>query len=310
MAVSRPEIKAGVADLDLSDHTVLVTGSTRGVGKQTALAMGRLGATVFVHGRDRKAGRDVVSKLDQIGASDSEFFAADFSDLHAVRTMAADIANRTNSLDVLINNAGGYFPNAGTTSDGFSYTFCVNHLAPFALTAELWSLVNAADGRIVVTSSAAHRGASLDLDAITSPDGRLGFQVYAQSKLANILFANELNRRSVNTGSSVRANSIHPGAIPGSGFGRHAPFPFSLIPKLVQALPDRVEDRIADTPADGAATVMYAAVSPETSGIGGAYFSDCQRQSPASAATNEQTAVALWERSEELLDQTFSIPEV
>src|SRR6056297_1717203 len=131
-----PEQRAGVTNRDLSGTRALVTGSTSGIGRQTALSLARLGADVIVHGRDADAGAAVVDELRAVG-SDARFVQADFADVEAVRELADTVKNDTDELDVLVNNAGGMFRDGRLTDLGVEYTFHVNHLAPFLLTTEL-----------------------------------------------------------------------------------------------------------------------------------------------------------------------------
>jgi hypothetical protein len=290
---NQPEATAGVADADLDGTTALVTGSTSGIGREAALALGRLGATVFVHGRDRTAGEQVVAELEQLG-TDAEFFAADFADTDAVRDLAHAVADHTESLDVLANNAGGYFSDGRLTDLGVEYTFHVNHLAPFLLTAELLPTL-APNARVVTTSSGAHRGSQIDLDGVTSVTDYSSFGAYQRSKLANIQFTAELARRFDATDGDRTANCFHPGAIPGSGFFRFLPGPLSIAAQGLGKLP------FVPTPADGAATLVYLAVSDAVADTSGRYFADCAPKTPDDPARDPDAQRRLWERSAELL---------
>ena len=292
--MSSPEHQAGVADIDCSGQTALVTGSTSGIGRETALALGRLGADVIVHGRDTTAGRAVVEELEAMGAS-ATFEPADFADVSAVESLAAAVDDWVDELDILINNAGGLFREGRLTDIGAEYTFHVNHLAPYLLTAELLSTL-ADDARIVTTSSAAHRGATLDLDAVESVADYSSFGAYQRSKLANILFTAELAQRLEQADRAITANAFHPGAIPGSGFTRFLPGPLSELAGLAGRLP------FVPTPADGAKTAVYLAVSPRVDTVSGRYFADCEPTEPAAAARDRTAAHKLFERSAELLD--------
>lgn len=189
---ARPEALARVADADCTGQTALVTGSTNGIGRAAALALGRLGATVVVHGRDTTAGHGVVKALREEG-TDATFVEADYTDPEAVCRLAETVRDRTDGLDLLLNNAGGLFSDGRLVGDGIEQTFHVNHLAPYLLTAEL--LDHLRDGaRVVTTASEAHRGAALALDTVQDVDGYSGMESYGHSKLANILFAGELGR--------------------------------------------------------------------------------------------------------------------
>ena len=291
--MSRPEEIAGVEGVDCDGVQALVTGSTSGIGRAAALALGRLGADVIVHGRDRTAGDAVVDELEATG-SDARFVRADFADPDSVRDLAATVREATDGLDVLINNAGGFFREGRRTGLGVEYTFHVNHLGPYLLTAEL--LDHLTDGsRVVTTASAAHQGSELDLTRVRTVDDYSATWAYGHSKLANILFAAELARRAETLDRSVVSNSIHPGAIPGSGFSRFLPGPLPRVLQALDALP------IVTSVADGAAELLVPAVSPETADVTGQYFADRRPTEPSRAARDATAARRLWEVSADLL---------
>jgi hypothetical protein len=288
-----PERRAGVSDVDLDGTTALVTGSTSGIGRAAALALGRRGADVVVHGRDADAGAELVDDLAAAGA-DGRFVRADFADVGAVRDLAATVRAETDGLDLLVNNAGGFFREARLTDLGVEYTFHVNHLAPYLLTADLLDHL-ADDARVVTTASEAHRGVRLDLDAVTDVSDYSGWRAYQRSKLANVQFALELARRLRTAGSEVTATAVHPGAIPGSGFTRFLPTPLSQAATLLNAVPG------VTSVTDGAAALVYLAVSPRLDGVSGRYFSKQREATPSDAARDGDAARRLWERSAELL---------
>ena len=289
-----PEVRAGVADVDCTGTRALVTGSTSGIGRAAAVALGRLGATVIVHGRDRDAGAAVVDELDDVGA-DATFVGVDFADRDAVRNLAAVVRDETDGLDLLINNAGGFFREGRLTDLGVERTFHVNHLSPFLLTVELSDHLGEG-ARVVTTASAAHRGAELDLDRVRSVDRFSGTWAYSHSKLANVLFATELARRLSAADRGVTSNSLHPGAIPGSGFSRFLPGPIPDLVRLLDSVPG------VTSVADGAAALLFLGVSPRTAGVSGRYFSGREPETPSDAARSPDAARRLWERSAGLLD--------
>jgi NAD(P)-dependent dehydrogenase (short-subunit alcohol dehydrogenase family) len=289
-----PERRAAVEGTDLTGTTALVTGSTSGIGREAALALGRLGARVVVHGRDEQAGSAAVEDLESVGA-DALFVRADFADVDDVRALAETVRAETDDLDLLVNNAGGFFREARLTDRGVGYTFHVNHLAPYLLTAELLDHL-APDARIVTTASEAHRGVTLDLDAVTAREGAAGWAAYQRSKLANVQFSAELARRLSARESTVTANALHPGAIPGSGFTRFLPTPLSQGAKLLNAVPGVTSVR------DGAAALVFLAASDRLDGVSGRYFSKQRQAEPSDAARDRTAQQRLWERSAELLE--------
>lgn len=290
----RPEELAGVSHVTCTGKTALVTGSTSGIGRATALALGRLGADVIVHGRDVSAGESVVDELETIGA-EATFIPADFADPDAVRELATTVREETDDLDFLFNNAGGYFRTGRLTGLGVEYTFHINHLAPYQLTADLIGHLTD-DACVVTTSSAAHRGKSLDLERVETVESYSSMSAYSHSKLANILFSRELARRVAAVDRSIRSNSVHPGAIPGSNFSRFLPRPLPALVSTLDVLPG------ITSVADGAAELLYVALSPETADVTGRYFANRSTRTPSRAARNDDAAGRLWERSATLLD--------
>ena len=289
-----PERRAGVEGTDLTGTTALVTGSTSGIGRGAALALGRLGADVVVHGRDDAAGAELVDELTASG-SDARFVRADFADVDAVRDLATEMREETDELDLLVNNAGGFFREARLTDRGVEYTFHVNHLAPYLLTAELLDHL-APEARVVTTASDAHRGVTLDLDSVTSVEGYSGWTAYQRSKLANVQFAFELAKRLSARDSEVTSNALHPGAIPGSGFTRFLPTPLSQGAKLLNVVPGVTSVK------DGAAALVYLAVSERVESVSGRYFSKQRPATPSQAARYPEAQRRLWKRSAELLE--------
>jgi len=289
-----PEVIADVSDVDCTGRQALVTGSTSGIGHAAALALGRLGADVVVHGRDAQAGTEVVEELSRVGA-DGTFVEADFASLDAVRDLATAVRDETDGLDLLVNNAGGLFRHRALTDAGFEYTFHVNHLSPYLLTAEL--LDHLSEGaQVVTTASDAHKGASLNLERVRGDNPYTGFAAYSHSKLANVLFAAELSRRLDAAGREVTSNSIHPGAIPGSGFGRFLPGPLPGLFQRLGAVPG------VTSVADGAAEILFVGVSPRTAELSGRYFTNQQPGTPSAAARDREAARRLWTESARLLD--------
>ncbi|MFC7135020.1 MULTISPECIES: SDR family NAD(P)-dependent oxidoreductase [Salinibaculum] len=288
-----PERRAGVDEADCSGTTAVVTGSTTGIGREIALSLGRLGAHVVVHGRDRERGRDVVSELDETAGS-GEFVAADFATEAGVRSFADDVLDRVETVDLLFNNAGGFFRRGRLTDDGIETTFAVNHLAPFLLT-HLLAPSMPDDGRVVTTSSGVHRQGGIDFDSFDTVDDYSGMTAYSQSKLANVLFTRELASRV----DRLTANCFHPGFVPGSDFSRELPAPIRVSMKALSVVPG-----VGTSVEQGAATGVYLGVSDDVAGTSGKYFAHCSEKRPAAAARDDRTAARLWQRSEQLVGLT------
>jgi len=293
---STPEQLAGVADIDCTGMQALVTGSTSGIGRAAAIALGRLGADVIVHGRDATAGADVVDTVTAYGA-DAEFIAADFADVSAVQELAATVQSTTDGIDLLYNNAGGVFRDGQLTDCGVEYTFHVNHLAPYLLTTELLDHLNT-DARVVTTASAAHQGASLDINRTRTVDDHSAFWAYNHSKLANILFTTELAKRVDASKYTATAVCVHPGAIPGSGFTRFLPGPLPRIIQSLEAVPG------VTTVNDGAAELLFAGISSQATDYSGQYLASQQLKKPSSDARDKASARQLWQESASILDIT------
>jgi len=296
----QPETLAGVADVDCTGQRALVTGSTSGIGRAAALALGRLGADVVVHGRDEQAGAAVVEELSRTGV-DATFLRADFTDTDAVRELATAVRAETDGIDLLVNNAGGLFRDGGLTDLGVERTFHINHLSPYLLTARLLDHLEPG-ARVVTTASAAHTGAELSLDRVQGADSLTGLGAYSHSKLANVLFAAELARRFEATGRDIASNSIHPGAIPGTGFGRFLPGPLPGLLRRLEAVPG------VTSVADGAAELLFVGLSPRIDGVSGRYFADQRPRSPSKAARDQAAARRLWRESAAMLDIEVPLP--
>lgn len=292
----RPEVGAGVADIDLTGRTVLITGATSGVGREAVLALGRLGARVLIHGRDEERGEALLERLTATGSPDPRFFQADFLSLDAVRRLALEVNSDAPSIDVLVNNAGAYFPEGGLTAEGVEQTFAVNHLAPFLLTNLLLRTIPAG-GRIVTVASEAHRNAELNLQDVQTIANYDGFTAYARSKLANLLFTFELAARLPDRA----VNACHPGLVPGSDIWRNASLPIRTVMGILDSLPSILTGRFVKSPAQGAESVVYLASSPDAGAFSGEYVSDCRPTSPAPNTREEVLQRKLWRFSEELV---------
>src|SRR5713226_8121955 len=193
----------------MNGKVCLVTGGNSGIGKETALGLATLGATVVIVSRDRGKGEAAVSDIRRkSGSQNVNLIVADLSSIDVVRQLAQEFRSKYDKIHVLVNNAGIFLPKRVTTADGLEATFATNHLGHFLLT----NLLHAnAPSRILNITSDAHKGAEIDFEDLMGEKKFSGFKAYGQSKLANVLFTYELARRLEGTGVTV--NCLHPGVV-------------------------------------------------------------------------------------------------
>jgi NAD(P)-dependent dehydrogenase (short-subunit alcohol dehydrogenase family) len=295
-------------DIDLTGVRVVVTGTSAGLGVETARAAAAHGAEVVGIVRDVDKAR---RNLDEVGATGVDLYQADLASLASIRAFAdAFLADGPDRIDVLIGNAGVMACPESATVDGFELQFGTNHLGHFLLVNRLLPLLlTGAPARIVMLSSAGHRFGEVDID---DP----GFEqtpydtwvAYGRAKTANVLFAVELDRRLRDRG--VRATALHPGGI-ATELGRH------LTDESMTALVEARGDRKLEWKSvpQGAATSVWAGFVAGADEVGGRYCEDCavapvihgSNESPGvmDYALDPDTAAALWARSEDLVGETF-----
>lgn len=271
----------------MRDKTVLVTGATDGIGKETARRLAERGARVFIAGRNAEKGAAAVRDIaTNTGTDQAEFLQADLSVQADVRGLAKAVKQRTNRLDVLVNNAGVIMFRREETRDGIEMTFGLNHLNYFLLTHELLDLLKAsAPARIVSVASIAHRRAMLDFDDLQLSRGFGAWKAYSRSKLANIMFTYALARRLEGTG--VTANCLHPGFV-SSHFGQNGRF----LARTGMALAMRFGNAISV--AQGAQTSVYLASAPEVTSQSGLYFDEGKAVKSNHASYDRHAQEKLW----------------
>ena len=262
-------------------RTVLVTGSTGGLGREVALRLGASGAHVIVHGRDTERGREVVEEIERLGGT-ATFHVADFASLDDVRRLAAEIRGEHGRLDALVNNAGIWLTRGERrlSEDGHELHFQVNYLAGFLLTRELLPLLeNGAPSRIINVASAAQT--PIDFDDPMMDSGYSGGRAYGQSKLAQILFtvdlAEELGDR------KITVTALHPATLMETDMVREA------------GIPPRA------TVSEGADAVMNLLDAPTVES--GAYFDGQRPRTPNDQALNPEARQQLRTLAESLLDR-------
>jgi len=211
---------------DLSGKTAIVTGANTGIGLETAKALYEAGADVIVAARDRKKAEDAITSMRSEITGKGTLAAAvlNLANLQQIRTFAQTIESDYKQLDILINNAGVMIPPPGKTDDGFEMQFGVNFIGHFALTGHLFSLLKSApQARIVTLSSgAAIRASTIDFDNLKLEKPYEAWREYAVSKLADILFTYELDRKVKDAGLNILSVAAHPG-VTRTDLQRHIP---------------------------------------------------------------------------------------
>jgi len=276
---------------DLSGKTCLITGATSGIGKATALALARMGATLVLVCRDRNRGEQTRAAIRaQSAGAEVDLMLADLASQQEIRRLAGEFLTTGRPLHVLVNNAGVVNTSRSVTVDGIETVFAVNHLAYFLLTHLLLDrLQQSAPARIISVASDAHKFGAMNFDDLQAERRYRTMRVYGQSKLANILFTYELARRLQGTGVTV--NCLHPGAV-ATGLGTNNGAWAKPIIKLLGLF--------FRSPERGAATSIYLASSPEVEGTSGKYFVDCRPRRSSPASYDEASAKRLWEISERM----------
>ena len=319
--------------------TCIITGASAGIGCETALAMARRNYKVICAVRDGKKMERALMRMrttttndDDTSSSSSsslkiEIEEMDLSDQKSIEFFAKTFMDSEDGLDVLINNAGVMATPEMKTTDGYEYQLGVNHLGHFTLTNMVLpklllssgeeeenddnskeAAAAAAAARIVCVSSEAHRFGRLEKnDLFYEKAGSYNnWKSYGQSKLANILFANELQRKVTERekgGRSLSCNSLHPGAV-NTELGRYL-YDTSQTPKWYEELIFNVVRQTMKTPAQGAETSIYLASDPNADTFRGKYFDNCAEKVSSNAARNEDDAKWLWQRSAELTGLDF-----
>ncbi len=270
---------------DLGGRTMLVTGANTGIGRVTAEALARRGARVWLASRSEEKTRPVIEGIRSAGGS-AEFLPLDLGDLQSVRVAAQTFLDRGEKLHVLVNNAG-LAGSRGVTKQGFELAFGTNHLGPFLFTTMLLPrLRESAPARIVNVASRAHyRAKGIDWEAVRRPTATItGVPEYGVSKLANVLFTQELARG--RAGEGVRSYALHPGVV-ASDVWRSVPWGLR---QLMQRFMLTVEE--------GARTQLWCATSPDVADHDGRYYDDSREKRPARITSDVGLAKELWSRSE------------
>jgi NAD(P)-dependent dehydrogenase (short-subunit alcohol dehydrogenase family) len=266
----------------LKGKTILITGATDGIGKETAKQLAEMGGHLLIHGRNLEKCEKAKAEIIQFTGNEAlEIFVADFQSMENVRDLAQEMHARVDQLDILINNAGIFTKEFVRTPDGFELTFAVNHLAHFLLTNLLLDLLKqSSPARVIIVSSSSHTNAKVDLNNLNAEKKFSAWNAYCLSKLGNLLFAFALARRLKGTGITV--NALHPGAIN---------------TKML-----RFAGGIQGQPVEeGAETPVFLASAPEVANITGKYFIGKEIAQPSGKARDQDLQKRFWEMSEKMV---------
>lgn len=296
---------------DQSGKLAIVTGATGGLGLETAIALVGAGAEVIVAGRNPAKGRTAEALIrDRHSKAKVRFETIDLASLASVGAFAQRMLAAKRPIDILVNNAGVMaLTKRGTTADGFETQFGTNYLSHFALTGRLLPLLTAAKARVVQLSSTMHRGGAIRLDDLNYAHGYKAWPVYSQSKLAMLMFALELDRRSDARGWGLTSVAAHPGVAatelatngPNVGANRFMAWATSTAARM-----------IGHSASDGALPQLMAATMPGVKG--GQYFGPqgwMEYKGPpgpgkiAPQALDREVAAELWAASETLTGVSF-----
>ncbi|WP_251041139.1 oxidoreductase [Bacillus sp. ISL-45] len=281
--------------------TVIITGANSGIGYEAAKKLSEKGAQVILAVRNAEKGKLAIDSIRKENQEASvEIMSLDLADLASVSNFSAAYTKKYRSLDILVNNAGVMIPPYGKTKDGFELQFGSNHLGHFALTGLLLPLLKKTSGsRVVTLSSIAHRGASINFDNLDGSNGYKAMKFYGQSKLANLLFARELDNRFKQNGIETISVACHPGISNTNLFNLGK----GETPKYLKGL----MKLFSQPAAMGALPTIYAAV--DDSLTGGEYIGPDGKgnrkgfpaiEIPAQGVFNKEIMTKLWVVSEEL----------
>ncbi|KAK7357311.1 hypothetical protein VNO80_16595 [Phaseolus coccineus] len=283
--------------LDGTGLTAIVTGASSGIGTETTRVLALRGVHVIMGVRNMIAAKDVKETiLKEIPSAKVDTLELDLSSMDSVNKFASDFKSSGLPLNILINNAGIMACPFKLSADKIELQFATNHIGHFLLTNLLLDTMKKTsretkkEGRIVNVSSEAHRFAyseGIRFDKINDKSSYNNWRAYGQSKLANVLHANELARRLKEDGVEISANSLHPGTITTNLF-RHT---------AVNGIINAIGRLVCKNVQQGAATTCYVALHPQVKGISGNYFSDSNVAKPTSQGTDADLAKKLWDFS-------------
>ncbi len=276
----------------MKNRNIIITGGNAGIGYATSVAIAKQRANIYIVSRNKDKAVEAVKNISaESGNENVKYFLADLSSQKSIRELASEIKKEMEVVDVLINNAGCAFINFELSEDGLEKTIATNHFAYFLLTNLLLDLIKKSDyARIVNVSSDSHYRGKIDFESFTKNKGYFVRKSYPQSKLANVLFTNELADRLQDT--HVTANSLHPGFVKTEIGNKNATWYSTIIWSLLTKFG-------AIGLEDGAKTSVHVASSPSLKGVTGKYFDRCIEKEPSKLGLDKELGKELWKKSEE-----------
>ena len=290
----------------LDKKTVIITGCNSGIGKETAKDLSKRGAKIIMACRNIEEADNVAAEIRKSNAENAQnsgelvVVKLDLSRLESIRSFANHIIQNEERLDILINNAGIVSGSMGNkTEDGFEETIGVNHLGPFLLTNLLINKLASAPelpSRIVNVASNAHRRGKINLEDLNGDIESNPMVAYGQSKLANILFTNELAKRLKENGQEISVYSLHPGVIHTNLFRQ-----FDRTYRVLMICAWGILWPFLKSCKEGAQTTIYCSVEESIANETGKYYADCKETTPSPQARDDLMAKKLWDLSETLV---------
>ncbi len=281
----------------MQHKNIIITGATDGIGLAAAKSIASKGYHVGLVGRNPNKGKKAIDEIiEHSGNKNLDFFEYDLSLVKNVKTLADQIKQKYNKIDVLLNNAGGANKNKNITSEGLEKTFATNQMNYFVLTTELLNIISESnDGRIVNVASNAHIGAEVDYANINCEKSFSAWTSYCVSKLMNIMFTYRL----ASMQDKVSVNVLHPGFVDTNIAGNEG--------NLIKYIVKFGAKMFARTVDDGADSSIYLSTSDEVKGVSGKYFFKCKEIRSSRASYDKEDWQKVWDLCENYKDEILSI---
>lgn len=276
----------------MKDKTIVVTGANTGIGFETALGLAKQGARVIIVARSRDKSEATVARIQKLSSNEEvESYVFDLSSQKQIRTGCAEILKRHRQIDVLINNAGTWFSKLILTEDGIEMQMAVHHVAPFLMTHLLLPALNVSDdARVITVNSDAHFHGKIHFEDLNLTHHYHGLRSYAQSKLANVMFTYEFERRKPKKNPAIHA--VQPGLVKTDIGLKHT--------NPIHALAWKVRRLEGVSAAKGASTSVFLAMSEEGKIRSGLYWDKCKPKPSSLESYNTEDAARLWELTEKI----------